>query len=571
MFDSGAKLRESRFDRLDDLRIPVAREAYLEILSRGKVSHDQPSPEYNANSWLRECYDAIKPLLAESLICDLEVIARQLADKWAGPIRNTSPDDCAEITAKARSFCAYLSLPYPKGETDYSSLLRLTNARWWRKQINVAVPRVIDQTSRKYGQVNKARNIYLSDSAFKMWQSRQSAARDLLESMVATNDVGQQYTLAELSEKSISNPHIRRTELMVRMRGLEEYAQSIGFDRAQFITITAPSKYHAFNQRGIQNVKWNHSNPRIVNDYLNGVWARVRARLDRQGVQYFGVRVAEPHHDGCPHWHILVFSRRFDSLEINAACREYALQEDGNEKGARSARCVIVPIKGEKGSAVGYIAKYISKSIDGRGIQSDLYDKDAKSGAVRIRAWASTWGIRQFQFFGSAAIGPWRELRRVRRSVPEPYESARLAADQAEFARFLTIAVGSGFAVYRQPFVCNETGETDSPYNEYGELKPMPIRGVIAAGCEPLETRLLSWSVGLDPASAARSDESREAWTCVNNCTPDFFQEPTILDQIYSMLDREAEPVSDEYWFWPDSGLQYKRLTNKGVNPECLA
>ncbi|WP_413729330.1 MULTISPECIES: replication endonuclease [unclassified Shewanella] len=316
---------------------------------------------------------------------------------------------------------------------------RAKDEQWWRRKLKTKHIREGETLSRRYNQVNRAKGIYISNLGLGKIRHRWQENQSFLESTIATNELGYSASLAELSSLNVSNPSIRRQELMVRTRGFEECSKTMGH-QALFITLTCPSKYHrSLSKSGSKNPNWNGATPLDGQQYLRRTFERVRAALGNQGIGIFGFRVAEPHHDGTPHWHLLLFVEPEQAQALLKIFHRYAFEEDGNEPGAAKHRLKVEEIDPNKGSATGYIAKYISKNIDGEGIDQDLYGKDAKDSAIRVRAWASLWGIRQFQQLGGASVTVWRELRRmeaIKAAELDWIESLRQCADQGDWQSY---------------------------------------------------------------------------------------------------------------------------------------
>lgn len=389
---------------------------------------------------------------------------------------------------------------YPDKQADLfghgPALLRCSCERWWRRQVRVLQAREVEELARSWRLVHDKGQIYCSHNTVNRRRQQKARNAKLLNQLKATNQVGQEYLLSELADLQVSNPKIRRSELMVRMRGFEDLAKSQG-RAGEFYTITCPSKYHSTNKGGIPNAKWNESTVREANNYLVNLWARIRAALDRRGIDVYGFRVAEPHSDGCPHWHCLLFVEPAAVDECRTVVQRYALAEDGGEKGAADNRFKAVSIDPARGSATGYIAKYISKNIDGHGIHDDLYGHDAKSSAVRIEAWAACHGIRQFQQIGGPSVTVWRELRRLRDPEEGLVEQCRVAADSADWAAFCLL-MGSGrdqaLQIARLNEVDPDTGEClTAVHNRYGEPAVGRIVGLIGYG-QAVITRVWTWT-----------------------------------------------------------------------------
>lgn len=234
---------------------------------------------------------------------------------------------------------------------------------------------------------------------------------------------------------------------MVRIKRFEIVADLLGHI-GEFYTITTPSRMHACLHNGKANPRFDGTTTLEAHKYLTHLWCLIRAELNRQGINPYGFRVVEPHHDGTPHWHLLLFMPPENQTKVREIMQGYALADSGDEVGAKEHRFKATSIDPAKGSAAGYIAKYIAKNIDGYKLEQDLYGNDAVEAAERITAWANASGIRQFQQIGGPSVTVWRQLRKLEKIDDVELESIRHMATASDWAAFM-LAMG-GYEVPRK-------------------------------------------------------------------------------------------------------------------------
>ncbi|MFD1806234.1 replication endonuclease [Pasteurella oralis] len=410
------------------------------------------------------------------------------------------------------------------GEKIDIALQKISCEKYWLRILNRTQKRMIEHVSIACGEVRKQSSSYISFNGFNGWLSKQKSNLDYLRSMTLINidNPEEQIELFQTFLKSSSNPNNRRNEMMCRLRGLEEWAEREEHE-ALFLTLTAPSSFHATRSTGNLNKKWQGASPRDTQAYLNKVWRQYRALLAKRGIKFYGMRVAEPHHDATPHWHLLVYVKSEEKAEVIRLFKKKALEQDGTERGALKHRCEVEECDKAKGSATAYIAKYISKNINGFALDGEMSDEvpnlSLKENAQRVRAWASTWGIRQFQFYGGASISVWRELRRLvaGQADDEIIEKARACADVSCFASYLEVQGGAMAMRKDQPIKLNYI-ETEP--NKYGETR-QKIDGLEnKINFRKVLTRLKKWVIAKKTVSRSETQESavRATWTCVSNC-----------------------------------------------------
>ncbi|MDQ2108610.1 MULTISPECIES: replication endonuclease [unclassified Vibrio] len=325
-----------------------------------------------------------------------------------------------------------------KKQTELSALQdisKMINEKWWLGRLTKARKIMREHLAIAMGQVSSKASPYASWDCIREHKEQQKRNWEFIKQCTLIDEeTGEEADLADMVLKSVSNPAIRRHELMVRCRGCEDIGNELGL-QGLFLTLTTPSKYHNSYKKGGFIDHWNGTSPREAQAYLNNVWQRIRAKLSREDIRWFGVRVAEPHHDGTPHWHLLIWVKPEEVSAVRDIFISYATKEDRSElhpafekekqkpfrKGVYVGpldyrpRCDFGLIDPAKGTATGYIAKYISKNIDGYAMDSEVSDetgKPVKEMAKNVSAWKSRWSIRQYQFFGGAPVTTYRELRR---------------------------------------------------------------------------------------------------------------------------------------------------------------
>ncbi|NBF72177.1 replication endonuclease, partial [Enterobacter hormaechei] len=211
-----------------------------------------------------------------------------------------------------------------------SGILRLMAPEWWYQRLKRARDLQREHLAIAVGQVQKSASAYVSRKTLGEWIDQKKRNLEFFKKFDLMDEEGNRIALDSMVHRSVANPAIRRCELMVRMRGFEDIANEQGL-AGEFYTITAPSRFHAVHSKGGFVSQWNGLSPRDTQRYLCNVWAKARAAISRAGIHVFGFRVVEPHHDGTPHWHMLLFMQPHDVEAVRDILCYHARIADSEE------------------------------------------------------------------------------------------------------------------------------------------------------------------------------------------------------------------------------------------------
>ncbi|OEE69473.1 replication endonuclease [Vibrio genomosp. F6] len=440
--------------------------------------------------------------------------------------------------------------------------------KWLRRQLRRLYFTRVENVARDLMLVHKSQDAYCSKHSVSVMQQRNAETDKALVNTVCYLEDNEDtwFTLKELAAKSTANPIIRRAEMFVRLRAFEDIAKESGHV-AMFYTVTTPSRFHVYKGNDL-NPKWvKAGKPTALqaHEHLKSVSDAFRKELDNNEIKLYGLRIVEPHHDGTPHNHMLFFVRPEHKDFVTECLRKHALSDSPKEAGAAKFRFKSEAIDWNKGSAVGYIAKYLSKNIDGANIDSDKDTKlDGEETSASVVAFNRIRGIRQFQFYGGPSVTTWREMRRFREEFKETdamilgnqlsqdehfvLESIRKAADEGDFKRFI-MAMGGVFVKRNQQelridYVKKINVEGLFKQTRYGDEMSAAINGILFRG-HTLKTRFKDWKF-------ASKKQFIRGIRSVMTGTKMVFNSLEDEAEYYTMKQEEYERMCDESAFFLD-------------------
>jgi len=335
---------------------------------------------------------------------------------------------------------------------------RLIDDRFILRSLRSTRALLMADITREMGLVCCKRQPYVSDFVVRLRKEQNSRNAASLENLLCVNakDKSDYVDLVEMVNGSVSNPKNRHAELITRVKGLSQIAIE-SRHTGLFLTFTTPSRFHAYSVSGEENPAWVEAGRPGVRDahsWLVEQFKLIRAQFAKHEIQPYGLRVAEPHHDGTPHWHLVLFIEPSKARRLRDICRSVLLSDTPDEPGARLHRFKCKTVNTRKygpDAAIRYCLYYVSKNIQGTKGPSDEAAGSSSDMAGRVEAWKSVYRMRQFSQVGANYVTVWRQLRKLRDPLSEDapmfsglmagewlaLENLRRAADSGDWAAFV--------------------------------------------------------------------------------------------------------------------------------------
>ena len=326
---------------------------------------------------------------------------------------------------------------------------RLLDATWWKRKIIKRV-RTLWEYAAQLLQCVGWGSEYVSDATLEDHLDMQYAAQQWINEsvLVRWDPVSGQDIVLPMGKLVAARKKGWLAEQHARANGVAKLAIEEGLT-PWLVTITMASRWHASGKGDRPSteeaVRWHQTQ-----------WSRFRAAAKKNGLRLVGPKVVEPHKDGCPHWHLVVWTD--DKKSAEQLLSIYFLDaDDPGEPGAADHRIAWEQARSNMG-AISYILKYALK-----------YSMETNAGPdsrarLAVNAWRSLYGLRKLDWFSvniaQPKVGVWREARRANH-CPTSMNDAIDAAGKGDWYAFTKACISNPLFL-RSELVANKHGEYTS-------------------------------------------------------------------------------------------------------------
>ncbi|MHB9042589.1 replication endonuclease [Acidithiobacillus sp.] len=311
------------------------------------------------------------------------------------------------------------------GVTLDAVLGRLTDEVWWKRRLLKKVRRLQEYAAQLFGLVQSGRAEYVSEKTLRDHQDNLEAAEQWIDNTLLWKYDPVKNDYVRLTMRKLVDARQRGwlAEQHARVNGVAKTAQTLGLE-PYLVTITLASRWHPSSQ------KYEENTTEEAARWQQKQWARLRAAAKEAGLRMLGVKVPEPHHDGCPHWHSVVWTD--DHPRAEELFANYFLESDNpNEPGAADHRVTWEKARSHTG-AISYALKYVLKYVND---QTGPVTRER----LAVGAWRSLYHLRKLDWFAcnvtQPKIGAWREARKVEHA-PVGMQAAVTAARAGDWHAF---------------------------------------------------------------------------------------------------------------------------------------
>lgn len=344
------------------------------------------------------------------------------------------------------------------GQCAAAQFARISDARFWRRAIRVILMREREHFYLRLRLVGKTAEAYVSDVQLSTRMAQLKRQQQWMKQTVLAprylcpgSDMQELLTLEQVA----SSPKTRFAKLYAFVKAMDDISQEKDL-ATSMLTLTLEPQWHPNPSHGTNS--WNGASPRQAHQSMATRWQSVLRDLDRLGVGLSGLRVVEPHKDGCPHWHLwLLYQPEAEAAILRTVMKYFpnklkvrnprkptggaspdVMYDSLESLRSGTGRCLTHPKEGAQvelakidrsiSSGASYAMKYLLKTVDGGeplNKECELFpDEDTATmhqkrqahlaAARRVDAYRSLWGINAAQLFGVAkCLTAWDEFRRL--------------------------------------------------------------------------------------------------------------------------------------------------------------